>query len=139
MPVNLDSAYVLKTIDGRPLIVQEKTTWQLSAMLIDEADLPVPLAGFSTLTVTLYNRDSVAQEIINGVQAVNILNVGRGVLHPTSGLLTVTFEPSDNLIVDPAKPVEWHRLVIEGTYGLAGGKTLRIPKDFGVMNLEKVT
>lgn len=128
---------VLKDADGRQVIVAEKTTLRLTATLLDETGAAIPLAGVSTLTLTLYNRDSTTNEIINSVSAVTILNTGRGTLHATSGLLTVTLEPNDNAIIDSASDLEWHRALIEGTY--AGGvKAFKQEIDWQVRNLNKV-
>lgn len=129
---------ILKDASGAQVIVAEKTTVQITATLVDETGAAIPLAGLSSLTLTLYNRDSTAQEIINSVSAVNILNNGRGTVHATSGLLTLTLLPADNAIIDTAKASEWHRALIEGTY--AGGvKAMKYEVDVQVRNLNKVS
>lgn len=128
---------ILKDATGARLVVAEKTTVRVTATLVDETGAPIPSAGLSALTLTLYNRDSTTQEILNSVNAVNILNTGRGTVHATSGLLTVTLEPDDNAIVDTAKDVEWHRALIAGTYG--GGKTFKHEIEWQVRNLSKVS
>src|SRR5689334_10602277 len=107
---------ILKDANGAQLIIAEKTTWRLTATLVDETAAAVPSASVSTLTLTLYNRDSATKEIINSVDHVNILNTGRGTLHATSGLLTITLDPNDNAIIDSMSDLEWHRALIEGTY-----------------------
>lgn len=129
---------ILKDANGAQVIVAEKTTLRFTATLVDETGAPIPSSGVSALTLTLYNRDSAAKEIINSVTAVKILNTGRGTLHATSGLLTVTLEPNDNAIVDSASDLEWHRALIEGTYA-AGAKAFKHEVDWQVRNLNKVT
>lgn len=128
---------ILKDASGARLIVAEQSSLQITATLLDEAGAAVPLAGLSSLTLTLYNRDSATQEIINSVSVASILNAGRGTVHATSGLLTIALVPADNAIVDSTKDIEWHRALIQGTYG--GGKALKYEIDFQVRNLSKVS
>ena len=129
---------VLKDANGAQVVVAEKATLRFTSTLVDETGTVVPLAGVSALTLTLYNRDSATKEIINSVSGVNILNVGRGTLHATSGLLTVTLEPNDNAIIDSASDLEWHRALIEGTYA-GGAKAFKHEIDWQVRNLNKVS
>lgn len=128
---------LLQDANGAQLIVAEQTTVRITATLYDEAGVVVPSAAVSALTLTLYSRDSAAKEIINSVSAVNILNTGRGTLHATSGLLTLTLDPADNSIIDDTQDLEWHRALIQGTYG--GGKSFKHEIDWRVRNLNKVT
>lgn len=137
MPAIAENRTILKDANGAQLIVAEKTTLRFTSTLVDETGTVVPLAGVSALTLTLYNRDSTTKEIINGVSAVNILNSGRGTLHATTGLLTVTLEPNDNAIIDSASDLEWHRALIEGTYA-GGAKAFKQEIDWPVRNLNKV-
>lgn len=130
---------ILKDATGAQLIVAEQSTLQMTATLLDEVSMPVPLAGLSTLTLTLYSRDSVAQDIINNVSATNMLNAGRGTVHPTTGLLTITLLPADNAIVDGTKDLEWHRALIQGTYGSGGSRAFKYEIDFPVRNVAKVS
>lgn len=129
---------ILKEASGARVIAAEQSTIQILATLVDETGAAVPLAGLSALTLTLYNRDSATQELINSVNAVNILNTGRGVLHSTSGLLTITLLPADNAIIDGSQDLEWHRALIQATYG-GGAKAMRYEIDFQVRNLSKVS
>lgn len=138
MPAVAENRTILKDANGAQLIVAEKTTMRFTSTLVDETGTVVPSAGVSALTLTLYNRDSTAKEIINSVSAVNILNSGRGALHATSGLLTVTLEPNDNAIIDSASDLEWHRALIEGTYA-GGAKAFKHEIDWQVRNLNKVS
>lgn len=129
---------ILKDANGAQLIIAEKTTWRFTATLLDETGVAIPSAELVTLTLTLYNRDSATQEIINSVSAVNILNTGRGVMHATSGLLAVTLEPNDNAIITSTSDLEWHRALIEGAYAV-GNKKFKHEIDFQVRNLNKVS
>lgn len=138
MPAVAENRTILKDAAGARLIVAEKTTLRLTATLVDEAGVAIPSIGLSSLTLTLYNRDSVLKEIINSVDGVNILNAGRGTVHATSGLLTIMLEPNDNGVVDAASDLEWHRALIQGTYA-AGTKAFKQEIDFQVRNLNKVS
>lgn len=128
---------ILKDASGARLIVAEQSSLQITATLLDEAGAAVQLAVITALTLTLYNRDSVTQEIINSVLDVTVLNAGRGTVHPTNGLLTLQLDPADNAIVDATKELEWHRALIKGTYG--GGKALKYEIDWQVRNVAKVS
>lgn len=137
MPAVAENRTVLKTADDRQLIVAEQTTLRLTATLVDETGAAIPAAALSTLTLTLYQRDGASQPIINSVDAVNVLNAGRGTVHATSGLLTLTLLPADHTIVDISLDLEWHRALIQGTY--AGGKAFKHEIDYQVRNLAKVS
>ena len=49
----------------------------------------------TAITLTLYNRDSATQDIINSLSDQNVLNVDRGTMHPTNGLLTLQLLPAE--------------------------------------------
>ena len=119
MPAVAENRVILKDASDAIIIVAEKTTLLLTATFVDEAGAVIPAAGLSTLTLTVYNRDSATKEIINSVDAVDILNSGRGTVHASNGLLTIVLQPNDNEIVDSSQDLEWHRALIQGTY--AGG------------------
>lgn len=137
MQTTVENRTLLKDASGARMIVAEKTTLRFTATLLDETGAAIPAAGLSALTLTLYNRDSATQEIVNSVSAADILNTGRGTVHATSGLLTVTLQPDDNAIVDTTKDLEWHRALIAGTYG--GTKAFKQEIEWQVRNLSKVT
>ena len=129
---------VLVDSAGVALTVHERTTLQITATIKDETGAAIPLAGLTTLTLTLYVRDTTAQAIVNSVDDVNVLNTGRGVMHATSGLLTLTLLPADTQIIDSTSAIEWHRALIEWTYD-AGAKAGKHEIDFPVLNLNKVS
>lgn len=138
MPAVVENRSILKDAGGAQLIVAEQTTMRITATLVDEAGAAIPSAGLTTLTLTLYNRDSATQEIVNSVNAVDILNTGRGTVHASSGLLTIVLEPADNTIINATNDLEWHRALIQGTYA-AGAKAFRYEIEFQVRNLAKVS
>ena len=128
---------ILKDVDGAQLIVAEQSSLQITATVLDEAGVAVQLAVITAITLTLYNRDSATQDIINSLSDQNVLNVDRGTMHPTNGLLTLQLLPADNAIVNPASDLEWHRALIEGIYG--GGKAFKYEIEWPVRNLGKVS
>ena len=129
---------ILKDANGAELVIAEKTSFQFTATLVDETGTAIPLAGVSTLVLTIYNRDSAGKEILNSVENTDIKDTGRGSLHATNGLLTVTLQPADNAIVDGTVDLEWHRALIQGTYA-SGTKAFKYEIDFPVRNLNKVS
>mgnify|MGYP001572237205 CR=1 FL=1 len=133
-----ENRVVLKDSTGASLTVNERTTLQVTATLKDETGTVITAAALTTMTLTLYVRDVAALTIINSVDDVNILNTGRGTVHATSGLVTITLFPADNQIVDTTVEVEWHRALIEWTYN-GGSKAGKYEIDFPVVNLNKVT
>ncbi len=127
---------ILKDASGRQIIVPELSTHRVTMTLVDELGAPVPLSAISTATLTLYARDEPAQPIINSADDVNIKNTGRGTIHATSGLLTLTLDPADNAILDTTNDLEWHRCLIE--VGYSSTKALKYEIDFPVRNLYRV-
>jgi hypothetical protein len=136
MPVVNENRTILKTASGAQLIVAERTTCRITASLIDETGAAIPANHFQALTLTLYARDAASQPIINSVNAVNVLNTGRGTVHATNGTLTLTLLPADNAIVDASADLEWHRALIQGTYETE--KSVKYEVEFPVRNLNKV-
>lgn len=138
MPAVAENRTILKDVDGAQLIVAERTTLLVQATLRDETGAAIPSSALDALTLTIYNRDSTAQEIVNSVDDVNILNTGRGTVNATSGLVTIVLTPADNQIVNTAADLEWHRLLIEGTYA-GGASAFKHEVDVQVRNLSKVS
>lgn len=129
---------ILKDAAGKQIIIPEKSSGPVMTMtLLDELGAAVPLAGIGTATLTIYARDEASQPIINSVDHVNIKNTGRGVIHATSGLLTLTLDAADNSIQNTANDLEWHRFLIE--IGYNSTKALKYEIDAPVRNLNKVT
>lgn len=138
MPAIAENRTILKDVNGAELIVPERTTLLIKATLLDENAAAIPAAGLTTLTLTLYARDSTAKTIINSVDDVDILNAGRGTVNATSGLVLIDLLPADNQIIDDTVDLEWHRALLEGTYA-GGAKAFKYEIDFQVRNLSKVS
>lgn len=132
-----ENRMILKGADGRQLVVPEQSSGPVITMtLLDETGAAVPLAAIDTATLTIYARDETSQPIINSVDDVTIKNTGRGTIHATSGLLTLTLTAADNSIQNSANDLEWHRLLIE--IGYSTTKALKYEIDLAVRNLNKV-
>lgn len=118
-------------------VIAERTSWcvRLTLQKPDGAGgyTPITLAELSTLTLTLYNLADLT--IINGVNDTDVKNVGRGALHATSGVLTLTFDDADSIIATASG--EYHVALIEATYN-SGTRSLRQEVIFAVRDLAKV-
>lgn len=137
LPIS-ENRTILKDASGRQVIIPEKSSGPVMTMtLVDETGAAVPLAAISAATLTIYARDEASLPIINAVDHVDVKNVGRGTIHATSGLLTLTLLSADNSIQNAAIDLEWHRLLIEITY--SGTKQLKYEIDAPVRNLSKVS
>jgi hypothetical protein len=115
--------------------IAEKTVWRYTADLKKEDGTAVAPADLSTLTLTVYAQDT-ALTIINGLNAANILNAGRGTLD-AAGKLTIVLAGDDLALVDPAAAYEDHVMLIQGTYA-SGTRFARHEVYHRVINLAKV-
>lgn len=115
--------------------IPEKSTWRYTGILKDETGTAIAALSLSTLTLTLYNLDTLA--IINGMNGINILNADRGTVD-ASGNLTVVLQPADNPILDTTKIDETHVMLLQWTYA-GGAKAGRHEVEFRVRNLAQVT
>ena len=115
--------------------INERVTSFYTTTLTDQDGVVIPAANLTTLTLTFYNRDSLA--IINGRNAQPVLNINNVTIHATSGLLTWTMQPADNLIVDPTCAYEEHVLLFEWT--LNNGNVGKHEASVLVKNLNKVS
>lgn len=133
-----ENRIILRDANGRQIVIPEQSSGPVITMtLLDEAGAPVPLAAIDAATITIYARDEASQPIINSVSQVDIKNTGRGTIHATSGLLTLSLVSLDNSIQNSANDLEWHRLLIEIGYNTT--KKLKHEIDAPVRNLNKVS
>ena len=123
-----------------PEIVPEKATARITADLKDHTGTAIPDTALVTLTLVLYERDTLA--IVNSVgpTPVNILNAGRGTV-TSAGLLTLLLDPLDNKIIgtNPVPLEEHHIALIQFTYGAGGTKAGRHEIELTVRNMDLVT
>ncbi|HXG76459.1 MAG TPA: hypothetical protein VNJ53_07815 [Gaiellaceae bacterium] len=116
-------------------VVAERTTLRYEADLLDEAGAVLGPSDLSTLTLTIYALDA-ARTVVNGVDRVNVLNVGRGSFDPTTKRFRLTLQPADNQLVTNATE-ETHVLLLEWTWA-AGAKAGRHEIEIRVRNLDRV-
>lgn len=129
---------ILVDADGLEIVVPEQGTLKMTATLRDEAGAPILLTSVATLTLTLYARDDGAKTIVNAIDHANIKNAGRGTLHATSGLVTISLDGADHSIVNSTNDQEWHRALIEAAYSSNPTHYLKSEIDFPVRNLARV-
>lgn len=116
--------------------LNEKTTSQYTATIVDEAGVAVPLAQITAATLTLYATDA-NQTIVNSRDNQNVLNTNGVTIHATSGLLTWTIATLDTAILDNTLSIEKHVALFTISWGT--GKTLRHEIALLIRNLSKVT
>ena len=119
-----------------PEEIPEKTSYRYTAVLLNELDLPVPVADIVTATLTLYTLVDSALTIINGLNASNIKNVGRGTFD-AFGNMAIALIPDDNPVLDPTLVVEKHLMLIQIVYN-GGAGAARHEVVLPVRNLQKV-
>ena len=92
--------------------VRELSSGIYTAVLRDEASLPIPDTTLDTLTLSLY--DTLTQTYINSRQQQDVLNAN-GVTIDGSGNLTWLVEPEDHVLLG-IRGFETHRAVFEYTW-----------------------
>ena len=122
--------------DGTRLRIPEKSAFRYTASLLKEDGTALGSGDVSALTLTVYNLDA-ALTIINSINGVSILNVGRGTLS-AGGALVVTLDALDLALVDATNAEEErHVMLIIGTYA-AGARFMRHEIEHTVVNLQRV-
>lgn len=128
-----ENRLILQTADKSDLIVAEQTTCKITGTLKDESGVALALATLDTLTLRLLLKATGAVILAT----TDIKNVGRGTVHATSGLVTITLTMADNSIVDTTRDLEYHRAQVRWTYS-SGAKGGFMEIDFPVRNLQLV-
>jgi hypothetical protein len=109
-------------------------TAQYKCQLLDETGAPVPASALTALTLSIV--DTATKAVVNGCNAANILNTGRGTVD-ANGNLVVTLAPADTTLLAAADLQEMRSLVIDWTYA-AGVKLGRHQVDFLIIALSGV-
>jgi hypothetical protein len=115
--------------------VNERTTSQFTATIVDETGVAVTLDQITAATLTLYVPDGLLT-IVNSRDAQDVLNTNDVTIHVDSGLLTWTITPADTAILDSTLAVEAHIFLFVITWG--SGKSLKHEGVLLVRNLSKV-
>lgn len=87
---------------------------QGTAQIVDGNGNGIPAAALTSLTLSIV--DTLSGAVINGAQAVNILNTGRGAVDD-QGFLTIALLPGDTSLSEVNTPSIQRSLVIDWTYG----------------------
>src|SRR5690348_6667791 len=92
-----------------------------TAQLLDENN--VPLGGNSLTTMTLTIVDTITQQIINGVDRVDVLNTGRGTVDAL-GNITIALTAGDTSMSETTALQVQRSMIIDYTYnaGAAGNR-----------------
>jgi hypothetical protein len=101
----------------------QATELKYTAVLQDENGVGIAAASLTTLTLTVYALlvpPAIGTQIVNAIDHVNVLNVGRGTVD-ASGNLTILLSPVDMPLVNAQGVPEDHVLLVEWTYA-AGAK-----------------
>jgi hypothetical protein len=109
---------VLTKLSARDRTFNELSSGEYSATLVDEHGDPVPLSEITSLQLTLVDFNT--GEVINDRDHQDALNTNDVTVHPTSGLLTWSIQPEDNIIVTNTikdGTVERHRATFELQFG----------------------
>jgi hypothetical protein len=93
--------------------VRERSTGTYTATLQDEAEVVIPSASLTTLTLSVY--DVRTGTVLNNRNNQNVLNANNVTVHATSGLLTWSVQSADNAMVS-TRSVESHIAVFEYTW-----------------------
>ena len=125
-------AAALKRFDNKP--IPELDSAQYVATMTKEDGTTLGSAELTTLTLTIYALN-LTRSIVNSVNAVSILNTGRGVVS-AGGVLTLTLNSLDNQVVDQTLPEEKHLLYIVGTWSAGTRRTSRLA-EITIVNMPK--
>lgn len=115
--------------------VPERSTYLLTADLVDETGVAIPKAALVSVKLTLYNLDDLA--IVNLVNGMDVKDANRGALTESTvdGVATTTLKlhltPDDNAMVSTAKKTETRIALVEWTFNAAA-----TPDDEGVHEIE---
>lgn len=92
----------------------ERTSASYTATLKDALEVALPLTSINTVTLTLTNVDTGA--VINNRNEQDVKNGNNVTIHATSGLLTWSIQPADNVMVTAGNEHELHRAVFVIVY-----------------------
>ena len=103
--------------------IPDLTSYTVTGTLLDSEVPPnaIPLSQISTVTLTIL--DAKTLQVVNAVDATDILNTGRGIVATTGGKITVKLEPADNAMISTSFVEEIHYWIIRWTFGATGEKS----------------
>jgi len=121
--------------------VNEQSSRTVTFTLKDNTGTVIPLASIDTAQLTLYDMGTYVPAGSPGVGIINdrnlqdIKNDNNVTIHATSGLVTWSIQPEDNVIVTLRRQVERHRA--EFRFVLTNGAELDYQCEIEVTNLRK--
>lgn len=123
--------------------ITERSSRTVTFTVTDNAGAAVPLSAITSAALTLYDVDtyvpgaSPTVGIINGRDAQDVKNANNVTIHSTSGLVTWSMQPADNVIATSRRQVERHRA--EFRFVVTGGVELEYQFEIEVTNLRKAS
>lgn len=87
------------------ILTNEQTSGKYTAVLVDETGTAVPASALTSLTLTLYDRDTAT--IINTRNAQNVLNANQ-VTIDANGNLAWKWLPADQTLISSTLDLEVH-------------------------------
>lgn len=119
----------------------ENSTKVVTFTILDQAGDPVPSASLTAATLTLFDLQSgtggsPAIGVLNSRDGQDIKNAHNVTIHATSGLVTWTMQPADNIIVTERRQVERHRAMFTFTWS---GGSFDYEFEIEVVNLRKAS
>ena len=113
---------------------KERQTTRITGTLYDDEGNPIPGSTLTTLTLTVYDQDSLQTLIVD---ARNILNANDGEVDE-DGNLAVLLAPADMLIRTSTLPYERHTCLFKWTWGSSPAKSGAEELVLIVRNLSKI-
>lgn len=111
-PVGAGPAGPIANLPGGPYAAGQ--TVMVQGQLVDELGAGIPAAQLTSLTLSIV--DTLTGAVVNGVQQVNILNIGRGSVDAL-GNLTIRLLPADtSLASEPGAQQLQRSLIIDWSY-----------------------
>lgn len=95
--------------------VREGDCYRYTGTLLDDQGDPVLKAALTTLTLTLYNADTMDGAIVNDRDHQDALTADDITVGDTDGSITWTLAPEDTAILNPRRGHERHTALFEWT------------------------
>lgn len=116
--------------------IAEASTYYYTRVLTDELGQALTSTALTTVTFTLYETDTPAQAIINGIDGMDVKNANIGTV-TTSGKLELRLRPMDTIILNTTRLSEHRRGLLIWTFA-GGAKQASHEIDWIIRNRHKL-